>query len=207
MQRILFGTIRVTKFSACVLVVVSLATLANAGEMRYQMNLSYVHGLSDLGDLYEDNWEWERYYEGYHYASADIFVWPVGLSFCPYYQWDSGLRVGAGIGPIVFMYGDVDHFELPLSARIGYDINPSSPVSFYVFAGPSYHIASGDYVDDSNLGAVVGGGIELIKRENITLGVEVAYDTAELDIDDYRRDRTKGIKTTEFSAGLFVLFK
>lgn len=192
---------------ACILAVGSLTNTSLGGEMRYQINLSYVDGLDDLGDLYEDNWEQERLDEGYWYADADIVVLPVGLSFHPYYQWDSGLRIGAGIGPIVWVYGDVDHFEMPLSATAGYALNPSDPVTFYVFGGPSYHVTSGDYVDNSNIGGVVGAGVELIKKDNLVVGVEASYDSASLDIDDIRGGGTKEIATTEFSVGVFILFK
>jgi len=209
MQRRLSGrkSMRGICLCLCVLVVGCFANTLSAGEMRYQINLSYVDGLDDLGDLVEENWEQEQLDAGASFADADVIVWPVGISFSPYYQWDSGLRVGAGIGPIVLIYGDVDHFELPVSARVGYALNPEGSVSPYVFAGPSYHIASGDYVDDSSIGVVVGGGVELIKSDSFVMGIEAAYDTAELDIDDVTRGRTQGMQTTEFSVGLFFLFK
>ena len=191
----------------CVLAVGCFTNTSSAGEMRYQINLSYVDGLKELGDLVEANWEQDRLDEGYWAADADVVVWPVGISFSPYYQWDSGLRVGAGIGPIVAIFGDVDHFEVPVSARVGYAFNPEGSVSPYVFAGPSYHFASGDYVDGSNLGVVVGGGVELFKGDSFVMGVEAAYDTAEVDIDDVRMGGTQGIRTTEFSVGVFFLFK
>ncbi len=191
----------------CVLVVGGFANTLSAGEMRYQINLSYVDGLEDLGDLVEENWEREQLNAGFTYADADVIVWPVGISLSPYYQWDCGLRVGAGIGPIVAIFGDVDHLEVPVSARVGYALNPEGSVSPYVFAGPSYHIASGDYVDSSNLGAVIGGGVELFKGDSFVIGVEATYDTAEVDIDDVTRGGTQGIRTTEFSVGVFFLFK
>jgi len=191
----------------CVLAVGCFTNTLSAGEMRYQINLSYVDGLNDLGDLIEENWEQDRLDEGYWAADADVIVWPVGVSFSPYYQWDSGLRVGAGIGPIVAIFGDLDYVEVPLSARVGYAFNPSGSMSPYVFAGPSYHIASGDYVDGSNLGVVVGGGVELVKRDNFVVGIEATYDSAEVDIDDVTRGGTQGIKTTEFSVGVFFLFR
>ncbi len=191
----------------CVLVVGCLGSTLDAGEMRYQINLSYVDGLNELGDVIEDSWEQEQLDDGFAFADADIEVWPVGVSLNPYYQWDSGFRVGPGIGPIVLVYGDVDHFELPISLRVGYTLNPSASISPYVFAGPSYHIASGDYVDTSNLGIVVGGGVELIKRDHFVMGIEAAYDTAEVDMEDWSRREIRGIRTTEFSVGMFFLFK
>jgi len=191
----------------CVLAVGCFTNTLSAGEMRYQINLSYVDGLDDLGDVLEDSWEQEQLDEGAWFADADITVVPIGISFSPYYQWDSGLRVGAGIGPIVLVWGDLDHFELPISARVGYTLNPEGSVSPYVFAGPSYHIASGDYVDGSDVGLVVGGGVELFKGDSFVMGIEATYDTAETDIEDWSRREIRGLRTTEFSVGMFFLFK
>lgn len=207
MRKALFGNGSVKDLCVFVLAMGCLVNAAHAGKMRYQINLSYVEGLNDLADLYEDNWELEQLDDGYDFASADIFVWPVGLSFSPFYQWDNGLRAGIGVGPLVLMFGDVEHFEVPLSVRAGYTVNPSDPVSFYVFGGPSYHAAGGDYVDSSDLGFVVGAGVELIKKDNLSFGIEASYDSAEVKIDDIRRGGTEGIKTTEFSVGLFILFQ
>jgi len=49
--------------------------------------------------------------------------------------------------------------------------------------------------------------VELIKKDNFSLGIEASYDSAEVKIDDIRHGGTEGIMTTEFSVGLFILFQ
>lgn len=183
------------------LLALSLPGSAMAGGMRYPVGLSYVSGFSDLADQYKDNLEAEGYFVW------DVTEWPVGISFKPYYQWDNGLRLGVDVGPIMAIYGDIDHFQVPLNVNVGYTLNPSDPVSFYVRGGPSYHFASGDYVDGSNLGVMGGVGVELFKGARTALAIEATYDTAEVDIEDVAGGGTKGIRAAEFSVGLFIVFK
>ena len=193
---------------ALLLLMAPLAGNVQAAGMNYQLSLSYVDGFDDLADAYECSWEAERLDEGYTYADADITVWPVGISFQPYYQWDSGLQVGAGVGPIMYFWGDdLDHFQLPIRGLVGYVFNPSDPVSFYVRGGLSYHIASGDYVEGSNIGFVGGAGVELFKSDHAAIGIEAMYDSAEVDIEDYETGRDEGIKAAEFSLSLFFVFR
>lgn len=169
---------------------------------RFRLAFTYVDGLSDLVDLYEDNLEQE-----YGVTVDDASIWPVGISLFPYYQWDNGLMAGAGIGPFILIYGDADHWQLPVSANIGYVVGPDNPVSFYVRGGLSYHFADGDYYDDSNLGFVGAVGLEFLESSHFRMGLEAAYDSAEVDIENWRTGGTEGIKAAEFSVGLFLLFK
>jgi len=171
------------------------------------IGISYVSGFEDVLDQYEDNLEIELLNKGYSYVDVDTTYIPVGLSLHPYYQWDDGFRLGARIGPGMIIYGDVDHFQLPLSVTAGYTFMPDGPVSPYVLAGPSYHVASGDYVDGSNLGFTGGVGIELLKGKKFSLALEGVYDSAEVDIDNYRTGGTDGIKAAEFVLSLLFIFK
>jgi len=191
-------------FLLCMLAVLTmfLTGSAMAGGMRWPIGISYVNGFTDLADQYEDNLQ----AEGYWTLSAD--PWPVGISLQPYYQWDDGFRLGAGIGPIIMIYGDRDHFQLPLSVTAGYTFMPNGPVSPYVRGGLSYHVASGDYVDGSNMGFIGGVGIELLKNKKNTfaLGLEAVYDSAEVDIENARTGGTVGIKAAEFVVSLLFRF-
>lgn len=193
-------------------IVACLVDRAVAGDFRVRLQLSYVSGLEDLADQYEDNIEVAES-EVFDIVDVDTFVWPVGISLFPYYQWDNGLMVGAGIGPFMYLIAegyvedDYDHWQVPLSACVGYVFGPDNPVSFYVRAGLSYHLADGDFYDGSNLGFIGAAGLEFLRRDNIILGVEAAYDSAEVDIDDLRNGGTEGIKAAEFSVGMFVTFK
>ena len=168
---------------------------------RFRLAFTYVDGFQDLVDQYEDNLERE-----FGVNVDDASIWPVGISLFPYYQWDNGIMAGAGIGPFIYIYGDADHWQLPVSFNIGYVVGPDNPVSFYVRGGPSYHFADGDYHDGSNLGLVGAIGLEFLESSHFRMGVEAAYDSAEVDIDTWPSG-TKGIKAAEFSVGLFLLFK
>ena len=194
-------------FLLCVLAVpaVLLTGSAIAGGMRWPIGISYVSGFEDVADQYEDNLQAEGYW------TSDTEILPVGISFQPYYQWDEGLRVGGGVGPIMMIYGDRDHFQLPLSVTAGYTFMPDGLVSPYVRGGLSYHVASGDYVEGSNLGFIGGVGIELLKSKNFALGLEATYDSAELDIETRTPGGgvgpNKGIKAAEFVVSLLLMFK
>jgi hypothetical protein len=197
-----------TGFLLCMLAVLTMFMTgsAMAGGMRWPIGISYVNGFEDLSDQYEDNLEADGYW-----VSNDVDPWPVGISFQPYYQWDDGLRVGVGVGPIMMIMGDVDHFQLPFSVTAGYTFMPDGPVSPYVKVGPSYHFASGDDYEGSNLGFVAGVGIELLKNKSNTfaLGLEATYDSAEVDIEDRTTGipgDEKGIKAAEFVVSLLIRF-
>jgi len=168
--------------------------------------------MDDLADQYEDNIEVQESVF-FDYVEVDTYVWPVGLSASGYYQWDNGLMLGAGAGPFMYLLAegwvqdDYVHWQVPVNATIGYVLWPDEPISLYVRGGPSCHLADGDYCDGSNVGFLGAVGAEFLKRDNLSFGVEAAYDGAEVDGDDLRTGGTKGIKAAEFSVGLFVVFK
>jgi hypothetical protein len=198
------GRMKKTSFLLCMfaVTVMFLTSSAMADGMRWPIGISYVSGFNDLVDQYEDNLR----AEGYTTVSADS--WPVGISFQPYYQWDDGLMVGVGVGPIMMITGDADHFQMPLSVTAGYTLMPNGPVSPYVRGGLSYHVASGDYVDGSNMGFTGGVGIELLKTKNnkFAIAMEAMYDSAEVDIEDTRTGGSKGIKAAEFVVSVLFRF-
>jgi len=196
-------------FLLCMLILLTmfLTGSAMAGGMRWPIGISYVNGFEDLTDQYEDNIK----ADGNWVLKDDISPWPVGISFQPYYQWDDGLRVGVGVGPIMMIMGDVDHFQLPFSVTAGYTFMPDGPVSPYVKVGPSYHFASGDDYEGSNVGFVAGVGIELLKNKSNTfaLGLEAVYDSAEVEIEDRTTGKvgdTVDIKAAEFVVSLLLRF-
>jgi len=76
-----------------------------------------------------------------------------------------------------------------------------------VRGGLSYHFAGGDYYDGSNLRFVGAVGLEFLDSSHFRMGLEAAYDSAEVDIDNLKTGGTEGIKAAEFSVGLFLLFK
>ncbi len=190
-------------FTMCALAlpVMFLTGSTAANEMRWAIGVSYISGFGDLVDQYEDNLDAEGYWT---FTAENI---PIGISLHPYYQWDEGLRIGGGIGPAMLIYGDRDHFQLPLSLTVGYTLGPNEPVSPYVFVGPSYHVASGDYYEGTNFGFVGGVGVEFLKRDSFALGLQATYDSAEVEIEDKLRGGINKIKAAEFAVSLLFRFK
>ena len=103
MRRILLGT-----------AMLLLAGNVNAAEWDFGVGVSYVTGISDVVDLYEDNFEIEES------SDVETFTIPIGASFIARYQADSGITFNIGVGPAFLIAGDVEHTEIPLSATIGY---------------------------------------------------------------------------------------
>ena len=181
-------------------IVVGATGKASADEFWFRVQVSYLSGFSDLVDQYKDN------------IDADV-SWsvPVGISLFPHYQWDNGLQLGVGIGPAMIIMGDATHWEVPLSLTLGYTLFPDKAISPYIRVGPSYHVAGGDFYDSSDLGVVAAVGVEFLQNEHFRFGVEGAYDSATTNIKTRNGpfggvEGTRGIKTAEFSIGLFFQF-
>jgi hypothetical protein len=193
--------------------VLSLSHPATA-DMRYRVAISYVDGLNDLADRFEDNLVVEEVGAS-GTADVDTFIMPVGITLFPYYQWNNGFLVGPAIGPftLVLVEGleeDRYYWQLPLSVNFGYVFAPDDPVSFYFRVGPSYHLANGRFVERSNvsnLGVVAAIGLEFFQSPHFRMGLEAAYDSATVEMTNERRGGTEEFKSSEFSFGLFFLFK
>jgi hypothetical protein len=195
------------------------ATAEEGFQVRWK--ISYVSGLNDLKDAYLTDIEMATGLP-LDLDSSD-FIFPVGISLYPQYQWDNGLFFGGGIGPFIFGLWDVQawydwdywdetyyHWEVPVSLHVGYMFFADGPVSAYVRAGPSYHIAGGDFYDGSNIGVTAAAGVEFLRTSHFAMGVEAAYDSAEVKIGDEDRPipiPDVAIKTAEWSVGLCLVFK
>jgi hypothetical protein len=83
--------------------------------IEWRLGVAYASGVSDITDLYEDNLR----LEGFD-ADVDLKL-PLGIAAGVRYDWASGMRGDLGLGPMFFIGGDVDHFELPLTATVGYN--------------------------------------------------------------------------------------
>lgn len=81
------------------------------------------------------------------------------------------IRIGVGLGPLLFIFVDADYYEVPLNLNIGYSILPSSNISPYVRASVAYHIAGGDYVEGSNTGFFGTVGVEYFRNSSIGFGI------------------------------------
>ncbi len=172
-----------------------------AGGLRFPVGLVYIGGYKNLVDAYEDNLENEGY-------DVDVTMIPAGVSFHPYLQFDNGIRAGAGAGPILYIAGDANHFELPVNLNMGYTFLPNSNWSPYCRGGLIYHIASGDYVEGGDPGFFGAVGAEIKRFDRIGFGCEIGIDTSEieLEISDRRGRRTKKTATVDWMVSVFVIF-
>jgi hypothetical protein len=161
-----------------------LTATAGAGEWRIPVGLSYVGGASDFLDQIEDNLEAEGY-------TTDTFIWPVGITAQPYYEFDFGLGIGFGAGPAIFVSGDADAFLLPANASLRYAVLPWAKVTPYVRLGVSQTFASGDYIEDSSPGYVVAFGAEFLRHKRVGIGFEIGYDSSVVEMED-QQERLDG---------------
>ena len=157
----------------------------------------------DIVDQYEDNLA----ADGFTTDSADGI--PVGISIQPYYEFDSGLGVGVGIGPYMIIYGDVDFFNLPVNLSARYALMSKSNTSVYLRAGVSHNLASGDYVEDSQVGFLGALGVEFMRKKMVSLGVEVGYDSSTIELEDRTTSNpndTKEYEPVGFMVSVFAVF-
>lgn len=163
------------------LVLLLLSGVLHAGEWKNGILVSYVSGSSDVLDLYEFNLEQSGFF-----IEDEVEGIPIGVGYRGKYQADNGFRFDIGIGPLLILFGDVDHTEIPLTGTFGYDFAPSSSVSPYVRLGAAYHLVSGDDVDKSNVGAFAALGIEFSRGPGFVWGLELSVDDSTVDFDLYQ---------------------
>ncbi|GAB1261160.1 hypothetical protein [Aurantivibrio plasticivorans] len=159
------------------------ATQANAGEWKFGAQVSYVPGVEDVLDIYEDNLRYEP--PGFYYDVDVAETLPIGIGFRGVYHADNGLRTDLSVGPLFLIAGDADHLQLPVAATIGFNFNHGGTVTPYVRAGLSHHFTSGDYVEDTSIGALGAIGIEFGHGRFFSWGLELAVDTASITLEDY----------------------
>ncbi|MFQ5901459.1 MAG: hypothetical protein ACE5IH_07885 [Thermodesulfobacteriota bacterium] len=173
---------------------------AKAADWRFPVGFTYISGIGDIADNYEDNLE----AEGYWVISVDAI--PIGISFHPYVQFDNGFRVGTGIGPAMLIYGDADFFNIPINLNGGYTFFPSANTSPYVRGGIMYHIASGDYVEGTTPGFFGGIGVEFLRNRRVGFGIEIAYDTSEIELEKKVNNTTEDIQPIGLMVNIFAIF-
>ena len=143
-----------------------------AGDWRFELGVAYASGIGDVADHYEENLR----LAGFE-ADVDVRV-PIGLGGKATYLWSSNLRADLGLGPMFFISGDVNHFELPVSATLGFSFLTHRPVSPYVRAGAVYHYVDGDQYSSSSPGLLVAAGLDFSR-----LTLEIATDRSEVELD------------------------
>ncbi|HLS82662.1 MAG TPA: hypothetical protein VK025_14780 [Steroidobacter sp.] len=151
-----------------------LAFASTAQGLEWRIGMAYASGVDEVADLYENNLR----LEGFE-ADVDLKL-PIGLTAGVMYDWASGVRGDLGLGPAFFIGGDVDHFELPLSATVGYNFLRDADASPYVRAGVVYHFASGDYYSSSDPGLFAAVGLDFRR-----FSLEVSLDSSEVELDTF----------------------
>jgi hypothetical protein len=139
-------------------------------ESAHYLGGSYVSGAKEIWDWHEENL----------YLDEDSGGIPIGLSYRYANVLSSGMRVDAGVGPVVLIIGDVEYHDIPLQLTIGYSFSQSSNVRPYVRLGASYHISDGDYLKEkAGVGAVGAIGLEIGNPGSPSFFIEAMYDTAQ----------------------------
>ncbi len=184
-----------------VITALMLAGTANAGEWKAGVGVTYVSGISDVVDLYEDNYEAEN-------PSTDVetFAIPIGPSFIGRYEADSGIIFNVGLGPAFLMVGDVDHTEIPISATIGYVFARDGNTSPYIRVGVVTHSVSGDYVEDSDPGTLTAIGVEFGRNGGLNWGIELSADDSTVEFEDLSKAGNTELETYDQQVTVFFLF-
>ena len=173
---------------------------AMAADWRFPLGLTYVSGIEDVVDTYEDNLEAEGY------TVYDTDYWPVGISFHPYVQFENGLGIGASIGPIMMIYGDTDFFAVPVGLDARYTFIPEASVSPYVRVGGRTHLASGDYVEGTTPGFFGAIGLEFLRDRRVSIGAEISTDASEIELERLEHNDTEDVQPCELMVSVFVVF-
>lgn len=196
-------------FFLMTLLFASTSVYANNPKLKFQMGLTYISGFKDILEIYENNLEAEGY------QVEKTFYWPVGLSLNPYLEYDNGIRIGAGVGPLCYILTGGDssssYTNIPVNLSLGYALFPKASVSPYLKAAYSYNIASGDYVEESSGGFVGAIGIEFKRNEPVGLGIEAGVDTSKVTLEvidpySYSGISQKEIKPIDFYISFFAEF-
>ena len=178
------------------LLIIMIAASARAGDIKLPVGPTFISGFLKVSALYEDN-----------FGGTVSFAIPIGASFHPYYQFDFGLRIGGGIGPISAILGDRTYWNVPLNVHVGYTFTPRANASPYLKTGVMLHVGGGDYVEGRSIGFLAALGMEFNRRRMISFGFEIAYETAKVTFDDFSEaSGTSDLGPNELMISLFVIF-
>ncbi len=141
---------------------------------------TYMAGFYDVIDIYINNIE----EKGEDIEEQNYIT--IAIAFIPYYQLDSGLRLGAGLGPSAYLAIEendetVDFMMTPVSIHAGYTFDSG----LYLRGGLSLLNATGDYVDSQNLGLLGAIGLEIRRKKMISFGFETGFDSASVELKKY----------------------
>lgn len=176
---------------------------ATASEWRFPVGLAYTSGVKDVIDHFEDN------LRATGFTTEKVAEVPIGVSFQPYYEFDSGMGIGFGFGPSTVITGDVDFFNLPVNFCLRYTIAPESSNAVYIKAGISGNIASGDYVENTQTGFLGALGVEFMREKAVGFGFEVGYASSTIEFEDETTPDTgdtKDISPVGLMLSIFPVF-
>ena len=190
------------KFATAILLALAAFNTAAAGDWRFAAGAAYVSGISDVADHYEENLRRAGF-------DVDVAVrLPLGLGAAATYLWDSDMRIDLGLGPMFFISGDVNHFELPLTATLGYSFLSGRSIAPYVRAGLVYHYVDGDQYVGTSPGVLAAVGLEFAR-----FAIEIATDRSEVEFDALSCPdagacslTTRKLNTYDFIASVFYRF-
>jgi hypothetical protein len=127
-----------------------------------------------------DIWDWHK---DNLYVDTDGGGIPLGVSYRYANVFESGMRVDAGVGPIVLIVDEddnADYHDIPVQLSIGYSFSQSADVRPYARLGISYHINDGEYLKKRAGAGVIGAiGLEIGSPKSASFFIEAAIDTAE----------------------------
>jgi hypothetical protein len=195
-----------------VLIGLCLPWTVQAGKFRFPVGISYANGFQEAIDDLSD---WYRQ-DGFDVDQMGI---PVGLTFDPYYEWDSGIGVGISVGPTAFMYVEENYYgynyssenthfsyAVPVGAFVRYTLFRDKTVSPYVRVGVRYPIAGGDNLGDSEVGPFGAIGVEFLRTKKVGVSVEVGYDASKVTVKYPSRGWSEEVTLPGFTAGVSVVF-
>jgi len=191
-------TIRISIYCLLLFCVSAMAD-AEAGQWRTEVGYRFLNNSYELKDICEHISENEG--EG-----GDVHNASINLDIQPYRQFDNGFQIGAGIGPFIIVADDTWHLLVPMNATLGWAFFNLSPVSPYVKGGISYHFSDGEYEAGSTPGVYTGIGLRLYNMKSLKLGMEIAYDSARIELYDAIERKEHSLHTGELTVGIFADF-
>ena len=149
--------------------------------MRWVVGPTYISGYSSIVDLYIHNLEEQGYS-----VEEEESGYPIGVSFRPYQQMQSGFRLGAGFGPLMGVYvrtgnETTSFYALPVDVNAGYTLQNG----IFFRGGLSFALATGDFIVSQNPGVAGAAGMEFMRRKRVSLGFEVGFDVSSVTFDKY----------------------
>ena len=148
--------------------------------------------------------------QGFSVSEVDSFI-PVGFAYQPYYQYNNGVGIGGGIGPVMFIgttkgdTTDIIFTNIPVNIDVRYAYNPGdNSVEPFIKAGIRKNIANGDFVVSSKAGVYAAIGLEFNVDKAVSFSLELTIDNSEIVFEDVFGETT--IEPNERMITFLVLF-